>query len=155
MVPLTVAFSILRYRLFDIDRLIHRTLVYSILTSLLGLIYFLGVVLLQDLFGDFSQSYTFVIVLSTLGIAALFTPLRLRVQALIDRVFYRRKYDIARTLSRFSSVLRSELDVDALSQAVIDVVEDTLHPEQAFIWFNAKPVGDRFRPVQRAQTPTK
>jgi hypothetical protein len=120
-----------------------------------GLIHFLGVVLLLDLFGDFGRSFTFLIVLSTLGIAALFTPLRLRVQDLIDRVFYRRKYDIARTLSRFSSFLRSELDVDALSLAVIDVVENTLHPEQTFIWSNTKPVGARFRPVQQAQSLTK
>ena len=132
-----LGFAILRYRLWDIDVLINRTLVYLMLTISLALIYIglvIGLGALVRLFtGQLAQS-PIVIVISTLVIAALFQPLRKRIQALIDRRFYRRKYDAAKTLEAFSATLRNEVDLDQLRENLLTVVEDTMQPAHVSLW---------------------
>ena len=136
-IPLSIGFSILRYRLYDIDVLINRALVYGSLTVLLALLYFGLIVALQSLFqGVFHQSNAVVIVVSTLVIAALFQPLRHRIQAIIDRRFYRRKYDAARTLAAFSATLRNEVDLASLSEHLVAVVQETMQPTHISLWLS-------------------
>jgi hypothetical protein len=134
--PISFAIAILRYRLWDIDILINRALVYSILTGTLAVIYFAVVVLLQTVFRTFTgQSQSEIVtVLSTLVIASLAVPLQRRVQRSIDRRFYRQKYDAACTLSEFSASLRDEVDLSQLSGRLIDVVNDTMQPAQVSLW---------------------
>jgi hypothetical protein len=135
LVPITVAFAILRYRLFDIDRLINRALVYTILTGLLALAYLAGVVVLQQIFALLGVGQApIAVVLSTLGIARLFNPLRRQVQAFIDRRFYRRRYDLARTLAAFGSQMREELEVDYLMAELFNVTAEALQPEHLSLW---------------------
>ncbi len=134
--PLTMAFSILRYRLWDIDVIIRRTLVYSALTGLLALIYFGVVVVLQAGVGALTGvgDSPLVTVLSTLAIAALFTPLRRRVQNFIDRRFFRAKYDAEQTLTNFATTARDEVDMERLADALVAVVEETMQPESVSVW---------------------
>src|SRR5918993_557435 len=116
LIPISVGIAILRYRLYDIDTLINRTLVYGVLTALLGVVYFGGVVLLQRFFVALTgEKSTLAVVASTLAIAALFNPLRRRVQGFIDRRFYRAKYDARKILEAFSTKLKNETDLEALS----------------------------------------
>ncbi len=134
--PTFVAIAILRYRLFDIDVIIRRTLVYGGLTASLGLTYFGSVLVLQDLLQILtgqSQSPV-VIVISTLVIAALFNPLRKRIQNGIDRRFYRRKYDTEQTLEAFTASLRQEVDLDEINQNLLAVTMEALQPENAWLW---------------------
>jgi hypothetical protein len=124
-----------------VDPIIRRTLVYSILTGLLALIYFSGVVLIQQVFRVEGQAQ-WVTVLSTLAIAALFSPLRRRVQNVIDRRFYRRKYDAAKTLAAFAITARDETDLDRLTARLVEVVQETMQPAHVSLWLkepNAKP----------------
>jgi hypothetical protein len=138
--PLLFAIAILRYRLWDIDLLINRALVYGTLSALLTLAFLSSVVLLQGGFqlvtGE--RQPQLVTVLSTLAIAALATPLRWRVQQAIDRRFYRRRYDAARTLTAFSAAVRDEVDLDHLTARLLSVVEDTMEPERAWLWVRPK-----------------
>jgi hypothetical protein len=134
-IPIAVGLAVLRYRLYDIDLLINRALVYGPLTAMLALVYFGGVVGLQaTLRGLTGQESTLAIVASTLAIAALFSPLRRRVQAFVDRRFYRRKYDAAKTLAAFNARLREGTDLDALSTDLVRVARSTMQPEHASLW---------------------
>jgi hypothetical protein len=136
LLPLTFGVAILRYRLWDIDLLIRRTLVYALLTAGLAGVYFLSVVVLHTLVGALTgeSSSVLVTVLSTLAIAALFTPLRRRVQAFIDRRFYRRKYDAARTLATFGAALRDEVDLTSLEARLVAAVDETMQPAHVGLW---------------------
>ena len=138
-IPLSIGIAILRSRLWDIDVIIRRTLIYGLLTGLLAAAYFASVVVLQNIFSALtgrSQS-TLVTVLSTLAIAALFIPLRARVQAVIDRRLYRRKYDAARTLAEFGASLRDEVDMESLTQHLLTVVDETMQPASVNMWLRA------------------
>ena len=137
LLPLSIGISILRNQLYDIDRLINRTLVYGILTILLALVYFGLVFGLQALThlltGQVSQS-PIVIVASTLIIYALFQPLRLRIQRIIDKRFYRSKYDAAKIIANFSSTLRDEVDLNTLTEHLVAVVQETMQPAHVSLW---------------------
>lgn len=141
LIPLSLFIAIMRYRLWDIDNLINRTLVYGTLTFLLALVYFGLIFVLQFLLrGIISQTNDVVLVISTLTIAALFEPLRKRVQKIIDLRFYRRKYDAVKTLEAFSATLRNEVDLNKLREQLLDVVQETMQPEHVSLWLR-KPVG--------------
>jgi hypothetical protein len=134
-VPVAIGFAVLKYRLYSIDLLINRTLVYGSLTATLVAFYIGAIVLLQGVFVALTgQQSTLAVVASTLLIAALFNPLRRRIQSFIDRRFYRRKYDAAKTLATFNSRLREETDLDSLSNEVLGVVRETMQPEHASLW---------------------
>lgn len=146
LLPIAIAVAILRYRLYDIDRIINRALVYGVLTASLVGVYVGTVVTLQwvlrSVTGEQSQ---LVVVASTLAVAALFNPLRRRLQDFIDRRFYREKYDAAKTLEAFSAKLRDETDLDQLNTELLSVVHQTMQPEYASLWL---------RPVERKEEST-
>jgi hypothetical protein len=134
-IPIATGIAILRYRLYDIDILINRTLVYGSLTAMLVSLYFVGIVVLQRVFVLLTgEQSTLAVVASTLSIAALFNPLRRRIQSFIDRRFYRRKYDAAKTLEAFSATLRSETDLDRLGEHLAGVVGETMRPAHVSLW---------------------
>jgi hypothetical protein len=134
-VPTAIGVAILRYRLYEIDLIVNRTLVYGSLSVMLVALYFGGIVVLQQVFVALTgQQSTLAVVVSTLAIAALFNPLRRRVQGFVDRRFYRRKYDARKTLEVFSAQLRDETDLNALSEDLVGVVRETMQPAHVSIW---------------------
>jgi len=134
-IPVAAGVAIFKYRLYDIDRLINRTLVYAALTGVLVAVYVGGVVLLQALFRSLAGGEsTLAIVVSTLAIAALFNPLRRRIQAFIDRRFYRKRYDAVKTLEAFGTRLRDETDLDVLAGDLVGVVRETVQPACVSLW---------------------
>jgi hypothetical protein len=146
-IPVAAGIAIFRYQLYDIDRIINRTLVYGALTISLALIYFGSVVGLQYVFRAVAGGDSnLVIVASTLAIAALFNPLRRRIQRFIDRRFYRRRYDAAKTLAAFSARLRDEVDLVTLNDELVSVVGETVQPERVGLWL--RPSGGGMRPQE-------
>ena len=143
LIPLSIMMAILRSHLWDIDLIIRRTLIYGTLSALLLLVYFGSVVVLQQIFVRITgeQQNEIVTVLSTLAIAALFVPLRRRVQGVIDRRFYRRKYDAQRVLQEFAQTVRDETDLDIVMNELVNVVSETMQPESVTLWL--KPTADR------------
>ena len=138
--PVTVGIAILRYRLFDIDVIIRRTLQYTLLTGLLALVYFGSVLLGQRIAGALTgeQNSPLVVVISTLLVAALFGRLRRRVQDFIDRRFYRQKYDAIQTLAAFTQTARDETRLEVLAPTLVQVVQDSMQPEQAWLWLKTR-----------------
>lgn len=133
--PASLAVAIRRYRLWDIDLIINRALVYGTLTAMLTAVYFGSVAILQAGFRALTgQDSQLAVVGSTLAIAVLFQPFRGRIQGFIDRRFYRRKYDAARTLADFSATLRDETDLERLSVHLVAAVEETMQPAHASLW---------------------
>jgi hypothetical protein len=138
-----MALAILKYRLYDIDVVINRTLVYTILTTVLALLYFGSIALLQAvLLALTGQGAQLAVVASTLLIAAVFNPIRHRTQDLVDRRFYRGKYDAERVLASFSGRLREETDLDRLSEDLLLVVRETVQPEHVSLWLRERPQED-------------
>jgi len=145
LLPLATGAAILRYRLYDLDRIISRTLAYGLLTVLLGLSYAGVVVLLGQLF---RQHSSLVVAGATLAVAALFQPARRRVQRAVDRRFDRRRYDAAHTVEAFSVRLRQQIDLDALSAELLGVIDQTMQPTQASLWLRPLAEGSRPHPIR-------
>jgi hypothetical protein len=145
--PVAIGIAVLRYRLYEIDIIINRTLVYGTLTAILVGIYFGGIVSLQRLFVFITgERSTLAVVASTLLIAALFNPLRRRVQSFIDRRFYRRKYDSRKTLQEFSTKLRDETDLETLNDELVGVVRETMQPARVSLWLRPETTRTRRQP---------
>jgi len=141
-IPISMGIAIMRYRLYEIDIVINRTLVYGSLTGILALVYFGSVTATQAIFRALTgqeQQPQLAIVVSTLVIAALFNPLRRRIQSFIDRRFYRRKYDARKTLETFSAKLRDETDLDALNAELVGVIRETMQPAHVSLWLRPDP----------------
>jgi hypothetical protein len=135
-----VGVAILRYRLYDIDLLINRTLVYGLLTVLLGAVYAGVVLFLGQVFGGITaEPPSWAVASATLAVAALFQPARRRIQQAVDRRFDRRKYDAAKTIAAFSARLRDEVDLDTLSAELLTVVDQTMQPTTASLWLRPSP----------------
>jgi hypothetical protein len=142
VIPLAAGIAILRYRLYDIDVIINRALVYGVLTAALALVYFGGIAVLQGLFRALTgQESSLAVVASTLAIAALFSPLRRRIQGFIDRRFYRSRYDAAKTLESFGERLKNRTDLDALDADLLSVVRETVRPSHASLWLRESGAG--------------
>jgi hypothetical protein len=145
--PVAVGIAILRYRLYDIDRLINRTLVYGLLTAMLAGVYAAVVLVLGQVFGGVGEDApSWAVAGATLAVAALFQPARRRIQQLVDRRFNRRRYDAAKTIEAFSARLRDEIDLDTLSVELLAVVDQTMEPTTASLWLRP--------PVERAWRPS-
>lgn len=143
LIPLSVGAAILRYRLYDIDLIIRRTLIYGVITALLAGVYFGGVALLQTLLRPLTGAGNdLAVVATTLLIAALFFPLRQRVQAFIDRRFYRRKYDAAQVLAAFGQHARDEVELEKLTGRLVAVVDETMRPASISLWLREPAVAE-------------
>jgi hypothetical protein len=154
LLPLSIGISILRNQLYDIDRLINRTLVYGLLIAILLLTYLMLVFAGQHLLvGILGQSNDVVLVGSTLIVAALFQPLRQRIHRLVDRRFYRTKYDAARTIEAFSATLRNEVDLSQLREHLLNVVQETMQPAHVSLWLRSP--GRHNEELQRMEKPNR
>jgi hypothetical protein len=153
-IPLAIGIAVLRYRLYDIDRLINRTLVYGWLTAILGLVYAAAVLVLGQVFGGVGgDPPSWAVAGATLAVAALFQPARRRIQAAVDRRFNRRKYDTAKTIQAYSTRLRDQVDLDTLSTELLAVVDQTMEPTRASLWLRPPPPGSPST-APRAPRPT-
>jgi hypothetical protein len=151
-VPAAVGLAILRYRLYDIDRLINRTLVYATLTAVLGLSYATAVLALGQVFGGVGErTPSWAVAGATLAVAALFQPARRRIQAVMDRRFNRRRYDTARTIEAFSARLRDQIDLHTLTGELLTVVDLTMQPTQVSVWLRPSASGSAGAPRSAAQ----
>ena len=145
--PFSLGIAILKYRLYDIDVIIRKTLVYATLVGMLAVVYLIGVYLIDELLQTLTgQSSALAVTISTLVVAAAFQPLRTRIQRAVDHRFYRQKYDSATTLDAFTSRLREQIDLDALHTDVLDVIQATVRPAHASIWLRPPDKGDRSSP---------
>jgi hypothetical protein len=149
-VPVAAGVAILRYRLYEIDRIINRTLVYGLLTAVLGLGYAAGSLLLVLVAGTGSNPPSWLVAAATLAAAAIFRPARRRIQAAVDRRFNRRRYDAARTIAAFSTRLREQVDLDTLAAELLAVVDQTMQPASASLWLRPPPA--RARPLSGIDT---
>lgn len=152
--PISLAIAIWRHKLFDIDLIIRRTIVYTVLTSTLALVYFGSVLVLQGIFTSITgQRSTVVVVFSTLVVAALFNPLRNRIQVVIDRRFYRRRYDAEQTLANFSAAARDEVEIESLAQVLLASVKEALQPDHYSLWIqSAHPSKQHSKNIMDAQS---
>jgi hypothetical protein len=141
LIPIAIGVAVLKYRLYDIDRVINRTLVYGLLTVLLGAVYLAGVFGLGQLLNPVTGESALAVAASTLAVAALFQPARRRIQAVVDRRFNRRRYDAARTIEAFSTRLRDQLDLDTLSTELLAIVDQTTEPTRASLWLRPSASG--------------
>jgi hypothetical protein len=137
-IPISIGIAILRHRLYDIDLIINRTLVYGALTAILAAAYVGAIAVLHVVLQPFTQGSQLAVAASTLAVAALFQPLRGRIQRAVDRRFYRSRYDAERTVDRFAGRLRDELDLAALSAELIGVVGETVRPARAGLWLRGR-----------------
>jgi serine phosphatase RsbU (regulator of sigma subunit)/anti-sigma regulatory factor (Ser/Thr protein kinase) len=160
VIPITLTVVLVRYRLWDIDRVINQTLVYGTLTGVLGVTYVAMVVVVQSLLGSVTRRSELAVAVSTLAAASLFRPVRNRIQAFIDRRFYRSKYDAARTLEAFSAKVRDELDLGAVTSALLLAAEQTMQPARLSLWLGSQdgvagdlPAGPSASGGQRARSP--
>jgi hypothetical protein len=155
LLPVAAGIAILRYRLYDIDRLINRTLVYGLLTALLGGGYVGAVLVLGQLFGGVTRDPpSWAVAGATLAVAALFQPARRRIQAVVDRRFNRRKYNTAQTVQAFSTRLRDQVDLDTLSTELLAVVDQTMEPTRISLWLRPAPSGSSGTPRSEARLAT-
>jgi hypothetical protein len=153
--PISIGIAMVRYRLYDIDLIINRTLVYGALTVVLIAIYFGGIVVLQRTFVVLTgQQSTLAIVASTVLIAALFAPLRRRIQSFIDRRCYRRKYDARKTLESYSATLRDETNLESVSEDLVEVVRETMQPAHVSLWLRPETAQKGKYPEYPAPLPT-
>jgi hypothetical protein len=154
-VPVAVGIAILRYRLYDIDRLISRTLVYALLSVVLGLGYVGVVLVLGELFGGVTGNPpSWAVAGATLAVAALFQPARRRIQAVVDRRFNRRKYNAAQTIQAFATRLRAQVDLDTVSTELLGVVDQTMQPTRVVLWLRPSPPGSADIPGNEARPTT-
>ncbi len=135
--PIALFVGIVRFHLWDIDRLLNRTLVYAAVTAFLGISYY-GVIVGVQTVSPAAEGSPAVAATTTLVVAALFTPARRRIQAFIDRRFYRRRYDAARTIEDFSARLRQHIELDTLSRELLKVVQDTMQPAHLSLWLSSR-----------------
>lgn len=149
--PIALGIAVLRYRLYDIDRLVNRTLVYGLITVLLGLVYITGVFILAPLLNPTDGDSGLAVATSTLAVAALFRPLRHRVQGLVDRRFNRRHYDAARTIEAFSARLSKQVDLDTLAADLLEVVNETVEPTCVSLWL--RPINSTHATTPRRPSP--
>jgi hypothetical protein len=154
LLPIAIGVAVLKYRLYDIDRVINRTLVYGLLTVLLGVVYTAGVFGLGRLLNPVSGESTLAVAASTLAVAALFQPARRRIQAVVDRRFNRRRYDAAKTIEAFSARLRDQIDLDTLAAELLGIVDQTTEPTRVSLWLRPSPPGSSGTPQGEARPTT-
>jgi len=154
LVPISVGIAILRYRLYEIDRILNRTLVYGLLTAVLGLCYAVGSLVFILVVGVRTGPPSWLVAAATLAAAAVFRPARRRIQAVVDRRFNRRRYNAAKTIQAFSGRLRDQIDLDTLSTEVLAVVDQTMEPTRVSLWLRPSPPGSSDTPRSEARPTT-